>query len=1080
MAGHFRKIQSFQTSYAPTTITHYVSERSGMTVVVANRKGPKINGYFTLATEIFDDSGAPHTLEHLVFMGSRSYQYKGLLDKLASRAYSGTNAWTAVDHTAYTLETAGWEGFAQILPVYLEHVLLPTITDDACLTEVHHINGKGNDAGVVYSEMQALESNSGELMDLRARRHLYPENVGFRYETGGMVEALRVLTADRIREFHKAMYQPRNLAVIIVGEVDQDNLLSILEEFEESIKDDIPAVDATPFKRPWIDSAQPPAIKETIVDTVEFPEDDESIGEILVGYFGPNCNDLIATSALNVILAYLCGSSASVLENVIVEKEALASSVSYLWESRPNSVIWLQPTGVATDKLEFVEQRLISLLKEVADGHLDMEYLRDCVSRERRQVKYHAESSEGFYSSNIITDYLFGKRDGSTLVDLKDLSEYDVLDAWTEDQWRDFLRKWISDAKHISILGKPSKALAKKLKTAEKERVAKRKKEIGPEGLKKLQERLDKAKKANDQPIPEEVLDKWEVPGTDSIHFIESQTARAGRAKKLGVSDNAPQKILDASTPGQQPLFIQFEDVPSNFVRITVHISTTGVPMELKPLLWIFSDNFFNSPIVRDGQRIDFEDVVKELEKDTISYAFRSGGSIGDAESISLQIQLEPSKYTTIIRWLRTLMFDSVFDPVRLTAGVAKSLADIPENKRDGRLMSAEVEMAIHSIRDSFPAARRTLVRAVYLRRLKKLLETDTDKVVGWFEELRRSLFAFQNMRVLVTADVAQLEKTVGTGSIVSAWDVLTDGLDTTKDTVPIPAPHTRASDEGKAPGSVGAVILPMTTLDTSYSVSTTVGLKSYQDPRLPAVLVALGYLEAVEGPLWNAVRGNGLAYGTSFGRETDSGFLQFRVYRSPDASKALAAARDAVDALATGREPLDKHLVQGAISGIVMAMAEEQATMAMAAQQNYILSVVRGLDSGWSHRVMKAARDVTNEQIQEVMKELILPVFQPGKSNVVVTCAPLLEDPVNKAFQTMGYKTQVKKLADYYDDYGLVVDGDDEEEEEEEEEDEEDEEDDEDDEDDDEDDDDDSDEGSEEESEDEDDEDEFGRGGRR
>lgn len=1045
MTGHFRKVQSFQTSYAPTTITQYVSERSGMTVVVANRKGPKINGYFTLATEIFDDSGAPHTLEHLVFMGSRSYQYKGLLDKLASRAYSGTNAWTAVDHTAYTLETAGWEGFAQILPVYLEHVLLPTITDDACLTEVHHINGKGNDAGVVYSEMQALESNSGELMDLRARRLLYPENVGFRYETGGMVEALRVLTADRIREFHKEMYQPRNLAVIIVGEVDQDNLLSILDEFEESIKDDISALDATPFKRPWIDSAQPPAIKETIVDTVEFPEDDESIGEIIVGYFGPDCNDVTSTSALNVLLAYLCGSSASVLENVIVEKEALASSVSYLWESRPNSVIWLQPTGVATEKLEFVEQRLIALLKEVADGPLDMTYIRDCVSRERRQVKFHAESSESFYSSNIITDYLFGKRDGSTLNDLQDLTEYDVLDAWTEDQWRAFLKKWISDAKHISILGKPSKALAKKLKAAEKERVANRKKEIGVEGLKKLQERLDQAKKANDMPIPEEVLDKWEVPGTESIHFIESRTARAGRAKSLGVVDNEAQKILDASKPGQQPLFLQFEDVPSNFVRITVHISTAGVPMILKPLLWIFSDNFFNSPIVRDGKRIDFEDVVKELEQDTISYAFRSGGSVGDAESITLQIQLEPSKYNTIIRWLRELMFDSVFDPVRLTAGVAKSLADIPENKRDGRLMSAEVEMAIHSVRDSFPAARRTLVRAVYLRRLKKLLETEPERVVGWFEELRKSLFAFQNMRVLVTADVAQLEKTVGAGAVVSAWDLLTDGLDTSKDMVPIVAPHLRNNEEGKKPGSIGTIILPMTTLDTSYSVSTTVGLTSLLDPRLPAVLVAIGYLEAVEGPLWNAVRGNGLAYGTSFGRENNVGALQFRVYRSPDASKAVAAARDAVDALASGREPLDKHLVQGAVSGIVMALAEEQATMAMAAQQNYILGVVRGLDAGYSKQIMAAAREVTHDQIRAVMTDLIMPVFKPGTSNVVVTCAPLLESSTEKAFRAMGYKTQVKKLADYYDDYGLVVDGVDEEEEEEEEEEEDDDEDDED-----------------------------------
>lgn len=248
LASGFREVQNFTTDYAPCTITQYVSERSGMHVVVADRQGPKINGYFTLATEIFDDSGAPHTLEHLVFMGSKSYRYKGLLDKLSSRAYSSTNAWTATDHTAYTLETAGWDGFAQVLPVYLEHVILPVITDDAVVTEVWHIDGQGNDAGVVYSEMQAIQSRSPEIMDLKARRLMYPENVGFRYETGGMTEALRVLSPERIRQFHRDMYQPRNLCLVVVGETNHQHLLQILGEFEESIKDDIPSMD-TKFQR---------------------------------------------------------------------------------------------------------------------------------------------------------------------------------------------------------------------------------------------------------------------------------------------------------------------------------------------------------------------------------------------------------------------------------------------------------------------------------------------------------------------------------------------------------------------------------------------------------------------------------------------------------------------------------------------------------------------------------------------------------------------------------------------------------------------------------------------------------------
>lgn len=1018
--SRFRKVQSFKTDYAPTTITQYVSERSGMQVIVADREGPKVNGYFTLATEIFDDSGAPHTLEHLVFMGSRSYQYKGLLDKLASRAYSNTNAWTAVDHTAYTLETAGWEGFAQILPVYLEHIILPTITDEGCATEVHHVDGEGNDVGVVYSEMQALENTMTELMDLRARRLLYPENVGFRYETGGMMEALRALTPARIREFHKEMYQPRNLAVVIVGETNHENLLEILDGFEESIKDSIPPLD-TPFRRPWVDSPQPPPLKKSVVETVEFPEEDESTGDITIAFFGPDCTNLVQVSALNILMTYLCGSSVSVLENIMVEKEELASSVSYWWDSRPNTTIWFQPTGVATEKLAFVENRLHDLLKEVSSKPLDMKYMKDCISRERRQVKFQAESSEQFYSGNIITDYLFGKRDGSTLSEFRTLKEYDVLEEWTEDQWQAYLKKWLVDAHHVSILGKPSMALATKLKDAEEARVAKRKEELGPEGLKKLAEELEAAKLKNDVKIPPSVIDQWPVPGTGSIHFIESSTARSGKARTVGLGSNAAQKAIDSAKPGL-PLFIQFEDVPSNFVNIAVHVGTSQVPTELKPLLSLFIDNFFNTPIKRNGKLVDFEDVVMELEKDTISYTLNGGGRISDPESMLINFQTEPEKYSTIIEWIRELMFDSVFDLRRIKACISKALADIPEAKRDGRAMSLEVDWALHINKEWYPMTKRTLVKAVYLRRLKKLLHKEPQRILDMFEQVRKLLFSFDNVRVLVTADIAKLSEPV------QNWDVLTKSLggNTGKDMLSIVKTHTMLNPEGQSPGNTGAVIIPMTTLDSSYGVSTAKGLTSYEDPRVPAMFVAIGYLEAVEGPLWNAVRGNGLAYGTHFSRDLDWGFLQYRVYRSPDASKAFDISRETVEKIATGQVPLDKHLVEGAVSTIVSSFADEQATMADAAQQNYILGVIRGLEPDWTKKIMAQVRNVTNDDIKKVMMELILPVFQPGKSNIVVTCAPIMQENMEKAFKSMGYQTQVRSLADFYDAYGLEGDDED------------------------------------------------------
>lgn len=61
-----------------------------------------------VATEIFDDTGRPHTLEHLIFLGSKNYPYKGVLDNLANRAGGdGTNAWTADDRECLLVDIGG-------------------------------------------------------------------------------------------------------------------------------------------------------------------------------------------------------------------------------------------------------------------------------------------------------------------------------------------------------------------------------------------------------------------------------------------------------------------------------------------------------------------------------------------------------------------------------------------------------------------------------------------------------------------------------------------------------------------------------------------------------------------------------------------------------------------------------------------------------------------------------------------------------------------------------------------------------------------------------------------------------------
>ena len=39
----------------------------------------------------------------------------------------------------------------------MDHILHPLLRKEDFMTEVHHINGDGDDAGVVYSEMQVIK-----------------------------------------------------------------------------------------------------------------------------------------------------------------------------------------------------------------------------------------------------------------------------------------------------------------------------------------------------------------------------------------------------------------------------------------------------------------------------------------------------------------------------------------------------------------------------------------------------------------------------------------------------------------------------------------------------------------------------------------------------------------------------------------------------------------------------------------------------------------------------------------------------------------------------------------------------------
>ncbi|OWY55736.1 metallopeptidase [Alternaria alternata] len=643
-------------------------------------------------------------------------------------------------------ERVRWENLAQLLPSYLGHIIAPTVTDAGCYTEVHHVDGTGEDAGVVYSEIKGRQKLQGDLMDLQLRRLLYPEGDGFRMETGGLMENLRGLTLERIRRFHQYMYQPKNIRLVLIGEVDHANLLGVLDMFEDRIVDRVPAY-SEPFKRPWVESKQTPPLSKTVVDTVEFPEEDESTGEILIAFPGPKTIDNLAETAITILFLYLSGSPVSVLVNTLVEKEHLGSNVFCRCTEHTDMMIRWWLTSVETDKLADAEKRFVEVLKQHASKPLDMSYLKHCLHRFKRQTRYMYEIGMDEYKHPIIKDHVFGDRNGKHLEHtMATLDVFDTLGKWTEEEWRACLNKWMVDAHHVSILGKPSKALSDKIEADEIARV------------KAQQEKLEE----NDKPIPEEIIAGVQVPSTESIHFYETTTARSGLAKKLGTSKNNIQQIVDKDENGL-PLFIHFEHIPTSFVHLGLALGTASLPTELKPLLGVYLTNFFATPIMKDGKRIEFEEVITRLDQDTIEYSMDRGTDIGSSEIIYVPFIAEADKFETVVLWLRSMLVDSVFDTERMISAVKKMLADVPGEKRDGSSMSFAVDRTIHYDAASAVRATGTLVKGLYLKRILKLLKTEPHQVLDKLEALRKHLLTFANMRILVIANLETLSNPVST-----------------------------------------------------------------------------------------------------------------------------------------------------------------------------------------------------------------------------------------------------------------------------------------------------------------------------
>ncbi|KAK3733082.1 hypothetical protein QZH41_008418 [Actinostola sp. cb2023] len=956
---------------------------------------------FIEATEAHDDDGLPHTLEHLVFMGSEDYPYKGMLDLLANRCLAqGTNAWTATDHTSYTIETAGSEGFLNLLPIYLDHVLYATLTESGYVTEVHHVNGEGEDAGVVYCEMQARENSGRSRTHLALLRNLYPGCCGLKSETGGIMENLRTSCShEKVCNYHRQFYRPENLCVIITGLVDPDKVFEVVTPFEDKI---LSKKALSPYTRPWQNPVPPPDNSNI---SIQFPTEDETSGMVLVGCRGPGSNNRHDLAAISVIMDYLTDTPIAPLQKHLVEiPEPYCSDVRYNLIEHSESCLYIKADNVATDKLVATKEKMLEVLQGIADGteQIDMERMAAVINRLILDDKDKIENDPHDTLADLaIFDFLYSQNVGELEQRTKFIEECKRLKSESADYWASLVDRYFISANIVTVIGEPSAQLMKSMSAEEKQRVEEQQKSLGEDGLAGRAKRLKTATDDNEIPAPVEVVSSITVPSTSSIHFHPIRTI----SNRCHVNDA---KAVQDTFPVQDiPFAFQMDHVLTMFVEITAMFDTSVIPNDLKPYLSLFLEVIFESPLARNGTIVPYEQVVAELTADTLDYSSTIGMKgrrfmPGDFDPLACVVfKVEAAKYEKGVKWLHEILYKTVITKERLDIVAKKMINDVASMKREGMIVTKTLLRDILFSKDSNLYTTNMIRQHVLLTKLVQDLDTSPQSVIDKIESLRNTLTKLSNMRIHVAADVNKLPR-----NAENIWTSLfmvgqSEALPTSLPVVPLPNTFLmRPLFHGKIVG-VGSV-------ESSYLFQATPCINSYDHADLAAIMVYLECLITLEcmffvfkGPIWRQVRGLGLSYSYSMKVDPGQGNLLFILARSTHVVKAYEKTKEIVDGYLSGQTLFEPSELEAAISSVIFGLIYREKSVSSAAYQSK-LAQFRNVGPGYNRGLLDGVSNVTMEDLERVGQKYIAPLFDPLTSRCAVCCNPSKVEEIREGLKSL------------------------------------------------------------------------------
>ena len=373
--------------------------------------------------EKYDEKGLAHFLEHMLFNGTEKYKY-GEIDQIIESLGGNINAGTSKDYTYYHVEIAYtyWKRALEVLyQLTMKATLDPQMIEKEKEIVIEELRrGKDNPTNVLWEEFEKL---------------VYKVSP-YRFPIIGFENTIRKFTREKLLKFYKAFYQPKNMAIVVVGKVDPKEVeFEVLNTFGKEEGRPVPKV-------------QIPSEPEQI--GIRFKKlEDQRVQKAywIIGWRVPAIGKN-EYKGLMVFSEIMCEGRLSVFYRELQEKGIVYS----YWcgdLGRPKDNLFVFSASFEPSKYEEVKRKVFELLKEtyekLTDEEVEQAKRRIINSRIFEEEKVENDAFDIGYSYTVVKD-----------LDFYRFFEKNISKVRKVDVLRIF-EKYIKEDKYAEVLMIPKK-----------------------------------------------------------------------------------------------------------------------------------------------------------------------------------------------------------------------------------------------------------------------------------------------------------------------------------------------------------------------------------------------------------------------------------------------------------------------------------------------------------------------------------------------------------------------------------------------------------------------------------------------